>query len=173
MGQLTGKKVLMVVSPKDFRDEEYFKTRVVLQGAGAQVLTVSDGVEEATGVLGGKAKVDLDLEAVTIDDYQAIVFVGGPGAASYFNHKTVLALAKQVAQQEKVIGAICIAPSILANAGILDGKKVTSFPSEEGNLKKKGAIFTGKDVEVDGKIVTARGPAAAERFGQELAKLIQ
>jgi protease I len=173
MGLLTGKKVLMILAPKDFRDEEYFKTRVVLQGNGAQVLTTAQGVEEATGVLGGKAKVDLSLDKVVVDDYEAIVFIGGPGAQSYFTNKKVLALASRAVGLNKVVGAICIAPSILANAGVLQNKKVTSFSSEEKNLKQKGAKFTGKDVEVDGEIVTASGPQVAEAFGQELVKLLK
>ncbi len=173
MGSLTGKKAMMGLSPKDFRDEEYFKTRVALQAAGAQVSTAAQGVEEATGILGGKAKVDLDIDKVVVGDYEAIVFIGGPGAKSYFNNRQVLALASKAAGANKILGAICIAPSILANAGVLKGKKVTCFPSEEKNLKQKGAIFTGREVEIDGKVVTASGPQAAELFGQELVKLIK
>lgn len=173
MGSLTGKKVLVVLAPKDFQDKEFFKSRVSLQAAGAELLTAAEGVEEATGVLGGKAKVDADLNKINLKDYTALVFIGGSGAKVYFKQKQVLALVREAAAQKKVIGAICIAPTILANAGILQGKKVTSFPSEEKNLVAAGARYTGRPVEVDGKIVTANGPEAAEAFGERLVKVLE
>lgn len=172
MGNLTEKKVLVILAPKDFRDEEYFKTRVALQANGAQIVTVSKGVEEATGTKGGKVKIDFELDEVKPDDYEAIVFVGGKGAVGYFKNKKVLDLARDFAQKEKVIGAICIAPAILANAGILKGKKATSYSSEKSKLLSKGAKFTGAEVQQDGKIITASGPQASDAFGRKLAEVL-
>jgi protease I len=172
MGNLTNKKVAMVLAPKDFRDEEFFKTRVVLQAKGAQIIAVSKKVEEATGTLGGKAKVDIDIADLKIDDFQALIFIGGSGSKTYFKDKTALQIAAQAAEKGKLLGAICIAPTILANAGVLKGKKATAFLSEKDNLKAKGAIFTGSPVQVDGNIVTASGPAASEEFGKKLAELL-
>ncbi len=174
MGVLTGKKVLMVLAPKDFNDEEFFKSRVALQAAGAQVLIASHKVEEATGMAGGKAKVDFYLgnDKINNEDFLAVVFIGGSGSKTYFNNSFALDLARWAVKQGKVVGAICIAPSILANAGLLQGKRATSFPSEKENLEKKGAVFTGAKVETDGKIVTAAGPQAAEEFGRKLVKVL-
>ena len=161
-------KVLMVVAPRNFRDEEYQKPRQVLEAAGWQIEVASKGVNEATGMLGAKVKIDKDISQVNVDDYQGVVFVGGTGAAVYFEDQTALALAKTAFEKGKVVGAICIAPSILANAGILQGKRATAFSSEQGNLTEKGAQYTGEPVGVDGKIVTANGPGAAEEFGKKL-----
>ena len=172
MGSLTGKKVLVVLAPKDFRDEEYFISRVALQANGAQIVTVSKGIEEATGIKGGKVKIDFELDDIKIADYEAIVFVGGKGAAGYFKNKKVLDLARNFAEKEKVIGAICIAPTILANAGILKGKKATSYSSEKSKLVSKGAKFTGAEVQQDGKIITASGPKASNEFGKKLAEVL-
>jgi len=72
----------------------------------------------------------------------------------------------------KVIGAICIAPSILANAGILSGKYATCFHSEEENLKKKGARVTGELVTQDSTLVTGRGPEAAQEFANKVLSLL-
>lgn len=172
MGILTGKKVLMVIAPKNFRDEEFFKPRVVLQSEGAGVVVTSKTTEEATGALGGKVKPDINLSQVNVQDYDAIVFVGGPGSSVYFNDQQVLDLAKEAVGQNKVVGAICIAPSILANAGVLQNRKATSFSSERGNLEAKGVNFVDQPVVVDGKIVTATGPQAAETFGQKLTEVL-
>lgn len=64
-------------------------------------------------------------------------------------------------------------PGILANAGVLKGKKATVFPSEEDTLANGGALRTRQNVVVDGKIVTAPGPQAAQEFAEALAKLLQ
>jgi len=164
--------ILFVIAPSNFRDEEYQRPREVLENAGFKVTVASKGVKTARGMLGMTVEVDKDLTEVTVRDFAAIVFVGGSGSSVYFNDQTALNLAKEAYQQGKVIGAICVAPSILANAGILKDKKATCFSSEAGNLQAKGAIYSKDSVTVDGKIVTADGPAAAELFGQKIVELL-
>lgn len=165
-------KILMVVAPKNFRDEELFETKKVLEEKGIEVEIASKGVGEAQGMLGGKTSVDRELKEVRVEDYAGVVFVGGTGASAYFDDELALSLARQADEKGKVVAAICIAPSILANAGVLEGKRATSFPSEEGNLKEKGAVYTGEGVTVDGRIVTAQGPAWARGFGQKVAEAL-
>lgn len=177
---LTGKKVLIVIAPEQFRDEEYQEPRRVFEEAGATVKVASKSVTEAHSASGLEVAVDLDVYDASAADYDAVAFVGGQGAAVYFNDQKVLELARSFYEQGKVIGAICIAPSILANARILDGKRATAFASEDQNLKEKGAIYTGEKVTVDGpsagsghgKIITANGPAAAEEFGKKIAEAL-
>lgn len=166
------KKVLLVVAPKDFRDEEYQQPRRILEEAGVKIEVGSKGVKEALGIFGAKAKVDKELNKVLLEDYDGVIFIGGPGASVYFNDPDALNLAKQAFEKSKIVGAICIAPSILANAGILSGKKATSFSSEAGNLRTKGVIFTGEEVTVDGQIITASGPQAATVFGEEIKEAL-
>lgn len=170
--KIEGKKVAMIIAPNNFRDEELFVPKEILEKSGAKVFVVSKDVSEARGMLGGRAKVEIDLKDLNVDDFDAIVFVGGTGASIYFDDKKALEIAKRAFEKNKVLAAICIAPSILANAGVLEGKRATAFPSEEENLKEKGAIYTDEDVTVDGKIVTAKGPFAAEKFGREIARLL-
>jgi protease I len=173
MGRLSGKKVLMVVAPSQFRDEEYFQPKVIIQASGAIVETTADTKEEeATGTQGGKAKIDLPLGRVKPASYAAIVFVGGPGAKGYFQDKQAKKLAQEFAQPGKVVGAICIAPTILANAGVLAGKKATAFSSELKKLQAKKAQVIKQAVVVDGNIVTAEGPEAALEFGRKLVDVL-
>lgn len=172
-GVMEGTKILMVVAPKDFRDEEYQKPREILEQAGAEITVASKGVTEAKGLQGAKVKIDKDLGQVNVDDYQALVFIGGPGSSIYFDDQTALNLAKSAFEKGKVVSAICIAPSILANAGILSGKKATAYSSEKDNLVAKGAQYTDESVVVDGKIITANGPEAAEEFGKKLVEALK
>ena len=172
MVDLTGKKVLMVVAPQNFRDEELFQPKAVLEKAGCQVDVASKNTAEATGMLEGKIKIDVDVAQVKPADYNAVVFVGGSGAAVYFQDEAVLNLAREAVGQGKIVAAICIAPSILANAGVLKGKKATAFPSEKNNLAAQGAVYLNQPVVVEGKIITGQGPQAAQEFGQKISQAL-
>lgn len=165
-------KVLFVLAPKDFRDEEFLKPEEILTQAGIETEVASKGVKEASGVLGAKVKVDKDITNVNVEDYNGLIFVGGPGTTVYFTDQQALALAREAFAKGKTLAAICIAPSILANAGVLSGKKATAFPSEKENLLARGAIFTGEEVTIDEQIITASGPQAADQFGHEIKKAL-
>ena len=169
---LSGKNILMIIAPENFRDEELLEPKKVFEDHGASVTIASRGVDSARGMLGAIVTVDEDISMVDVDDFDAVVFVGGSGASVYFQDEEVLNLAKEAFEKGKVIGAICIAPSILANAGLLDSKKATSFPSEKENLEAHGAEYTGADVEEDGKIITSTGPQAAAEFGLKITEAL-
>lgn len=170
---LSGKRILMVVAPKDFRDEEFFEPKKIFDEAGAAVVIVSKGVMEATGLLGGKTKVDKDLSEVKAADFDAVVFIGGGGATIYFEEPLALNLAKAMFAAGKVAAGICIGPTILANAEVLAGRRATAFPSEKDTLEAAGATYTGEAVTVDGRIVTARGPEAAVEFGKAIVDALK
>jgi protease I len=165
-------EILMIIAPKDFRDEELKQPKEAFENAGYKVTIASKGVRQASGMLGGVVSVDVDIKEVDINKYLAVVFVGGSGASVYFGDPDVLRIAKEAVSSDKVVGAICIAPSILANAGVLEGKRVTSFPSEEENIKSYGGIYTGEKVSADGNIITAKGPEAASEFGSKMVELL-
>ncbi|MEM5878899.1 MAG: DJ-1/PfpI family protein [Candidatus Aenigmatarchaeota archaeon] len=173
MSNLEGKKVLMIVAPENFRDEELLKPKEILENVKAEVKIASKGVATARGMLGASVSVDLDLSEVEVKSYDAVIFVGGTGAQVYFDDPTALKIAREAYEQRKIVGAICIAPSILANAGILEGKKATSWPSEVSNLEARGASYTGELVTVDGNIITAKGPEAASQFGRAIAEALE
>jgi protease I len=170
---LSGKKILMIVAPKNFRDEELLEPKKVLEGAKANVTIASKGVKTATGILGAKVNVDLDISEVDISKYDAIIFVGGTGASVYFNDSTAHAIASEAYSSGKIIGAICIAPSTLANAGLLKDKNATAWPSEQENIEAKGGHYTGELVTVDDRIITAKGPMAATAFGKKIAEALK
>lgn len=162
------KKIVMIIAPENFRDEELLEPKDVFETAGFDVVVASKDVSETRGMLGSVVTVDMNVSDLNIQDYDAVIFVGGSGSAVYFDDEEILSLAKDAYNTADVVGAICIAPSILANAGLLEGKRVTSFQSEKNNLINKGSIYTGNDVEKDGKIITAVGPGAARKFGEEI-----
>lgn len=170
--KLGGKKVLMVIASNNFRDEEYAEPRKTLEDSGAHITVACSSLNTAKGKLGLEVKPDILISNVKEIDYDGIVFVGGGGSKEYFDSPIAHKLAQNFYSKGKLTSAICIAPAILANAGLLKDKKATSFPSSEETLKAKGAVFTGSGVESDGKIVTGSGPEAAKKFGEKLVEVL-
>lgn len=172
MKNLHGKRIVMVIAKSKFRDEEYLEPRKALEDQGARVTVASSSLDTAEGMLGLKVRPDVLIGDVKESEYDGIVFVGGGGSREYFDSPVAHALARSFYSNGKVTSAICIAPAILANAGLLKEKKATSFPSSEPALKSKGAVFTADDVVVDGKIITGVGPEAAKKFGEKLVEAL-
>ncbi|RLA85880.1 MAG: DJ-1 family protein [Deltaproteobacteria bacterium] len=167
-----GRRVLMVIAPEGFRDEELQIPKGEFEKAGYEVVIASSTLGTARGMLGAKVKPQVLLKDVKVEDYDAVIFVGGVGAQYYFNHPEALRIAREAASQEKVLGAICLAPGILARAGVLKGKRATVWRSEAKTLKEKGAIYTGQQVEVDGKVITGNGPTAAPLFASKILEAL-
>lgn len=165
-------KVLIIIAPENYQDKELAIPKKILEQAGHQVIVASKYKGEARGQLGGVCKVDLSLPEIVVDNFNGVIFVGGAGASIYIDDEEAQQIARLANDLGKAIGAICIAPSILANAGILEGKKASVFPSEEENLRQKGAEIMSSDVTIDGKIVTASGPYAATDFGYKFLEAL-
>lgn len=162
----------MIIAFENFRDEEYKEPKVIFEKAGVKVITASSKLGTATGKLGMKTKVDITLDQLKAAAYDAVLFIGGPGCYDYYNDPAAHKIAKDTISQGKLLGAICAAPGILSNAGVLKGKKATMF-ADDGTLAKGGATYTGKGVEIDGKIITATGPQTAKAWGEAILKALQ
>lgn len=165
-------RALLVIAPETFRDEEYAHPKEVLEGRGVQVDTASVRRGTCRGRFGLTAEANLALCEAAAADYDAVIFVGGGGAEVYFDDPVAHTLATRAYELGRIVAAICVAPSVLARAGLLDGRRVTSFESRERDLTAHGAIFTGRPVETDGRIITASGPDAAYEFGEAVADAI-
>ena len=170
--EAAGKKVVMIIAPRDFRDEELFDVKSALEAAGATVRVACTSLDEATGMLGGKAKPDVLVGDLDVADFDAVIFVGGAGARVYWDNPTAHHIASLTDKYGKVLGAICFAPVTLAKAGVLDSRKATVWKSEKDALEAMGAEYTGADVEVDGEIITANGPEASEEFAEAIIKAL-
>ncbi|MGB2803651.1 MAG: DJ-1/PfpI family protein [Candidatus Zixiibacteriota bacterium] len=169
---LTGKRVVMIIAPQDFRDEELIEPQGVLYDRGVEVKVASASLEIAKGMLGAQVKPDLLVSDIKVEDWDAIILVGGGGSSVYWDDPFVHSMLNEAVKQNKIVGAICIAPVTLANAGILVGKKATVYSSETQKLVDKGAECTGKEVQIDGNIITASGPPAAKGFGEAIAEAL-
>ncbi len=190
------KKIAMIIAFRDFRDEEYFVPKDILEGAGVEIKTVSTQEGTAIGADGGEAEIDLlikdlnpaefaDLQGKSshdsiqsISSFDAVVFIGGPGCLKYLDTEDSYRVAKETVLQQKVIAAICISPVILAKAGVLEGKQATVWSSPMDRepvraLKDYGAVYQDAPVVIDGKIITGNGPAAAKRFTEAIIDILK
>ncbi len=172
------KKIAMVIAFRDFRDEEYFIPKGILEKAGFKVATISSSLGGAIAKLGGEAEVDFLLKEVSPADFQALLFIGGPGAVNYFDDPVCHQLSRDFLEPGKILGAICIAPAILAKAGVLKGRKATVWSSAMDKsavkiLKNSGAIYLSQPVVVDDNIITANGPLAAKEFALAIIEIFK
>jgi protease I len=164
------KSVLMVLAHHNFRDEEYKVARKKLEDIGAKITIASTVKNGASGNQGMRLNPDLLIDEVEPNQYDAVVFIGGTGASQYWHDLKAHEIARVAANNGKVVGATSHAPVILALAGLLKGKKVTSHISVFEKLMVHGAKYTGKKLEQDGNIITGSGPNAAKEFAEALAK---
>ncbi|MCH8741874.1 DJ-1/PfpI family protein [Patescibacteria group bacterium] len=175
---LEGKSIALLIAFRDFWDEEYFIPEQILKEAGAEIKTISTSLGQAIGMMGGEAKVDLLLDDLNVGDYNAVLFIGGSGAAKYIDDSQAHQIAKEVVQKDILLGAICIAPVILAKAGVLSGKKATVWADNMDKsavkvLKEEGVKYQSDPVVIDGKIITADGPDSAKSFAEAVIEALK
>ena len=174
---LENKKILMIIAPENYRDEEFEVPYKKFVDEGALVTVASLKKGKATGMFGSEFYVDTDLCEVKESDYDAIVFVGGAGVPSVRADKRAVEIAEKGIDR-KVLAAICWAPTILAKAGSVKGKKTTVWLGDdpEYNMKTSeimthyGAEFAGGSVVEDGNIITVNRQDAEEEFADTIIK---
>lgn len=165
-------KVLMIVAPEKFRDEELFETRSALEAGGHTVVIASLSPGLCTGTKGGMVHADTSIDSVDARTMDAVVFVGGPGARTFFASSAAHKIAREAVHAHRIVGAICIAPVILANAGVLAHRRVTVFPTEFDAVERMGARLQHASLVVDDKIITASGPEVARAFGMAIVRAL-
>jgi protease I len=164
--------ILFIIPPERFRDEELFVTQACLEKSGHTTTVASMVKGDICGSRGGKVKSKLTLDEVETKDFGAVVFVGGGGSKLLFNNTQAHHIARKMYTEGKVIAAICLAPVIVANAGLLNGIKATVAGTEARTLEEKGAIYAGPGVFTDKNIVTANGPKSSAAFADAIHTLL-
>lgn len=156
-----------------FEEIEAVTTVDVLRRAGIRTETVSiTGEIPVTGSHGITIAADLLYEDAKYESCDMIVLPGGmPGTANLDAHEGLAKRLRDFASQGRWIAAICAAPMILGEAGLLSGKKAVIYPGMEEHLK--GALIGKKPVETDGKLITSKGPGTAMAFALTLVEILK
>lgn len=160
-------RVLIVVPPERFRDEELFVTQGVLEDAGHSMLVASTQAGTCPGSRGGSVMA-VDLRSPQCVEFDALVLIGGGGTRLLFDNDELHELICSAVREGKVVAAICLAPVVLARAGVLAGRRATVAGTFATELERRGATYTGPGVCVDGKVVTANAPKASQAFGEAI-----
>jgi protease I len=168
--------VLLVIANEGFQHVEYQVPRDIIARTGFTVKTASNKKGPAVAKDGSNAIVDYTLDEVNIDNFHGIFFIGGPGTLDALDNELSYDIIRRAMHARLPLGAICIASHILANAGALHGKHATGWNGDgklEELLTNHGAMYVRQNVVVDGNVITAVGPQAAEEFGNQIVSMLQ
>ena len=159
-------KVLVYLAP-GFEEIEAITIIDLLRRANIDVTVAGLGDSPITGSHDISVLSDVNVEDVNPDSFDYLVLPGGqPGTNNLKNNQRVLETIKKFQQEKKLIGAICAAPTVLHKAGVLENKKVTSYPSEEKVFST--SVYEEIPVVKDENIITSRGVGTAIDFALEL-----
>ena len=170
-------KILAVIAPERFRDEELFVPQAVLTQKGWEVTIASTQTGVATGMLGGTATATTTIAQADANQYQALVVVGGYGSVEFlWDNAELHQLVNAFYKAGKVVSAICVSPVVLAKAGVLTGKNATVFEMPESleSFIASRVTYTGEGVTItDKNLITAQSPAQADAFAQAVATAVE
>lgn len=170
--QLNGKKVAILVE-NGFEQVELTEPRQALEQAGAGTDLISPVNGKVKGWQfddwGDEFDVDVPLREANADDYDALLLPGGVMNPDKLRlHPEAIDFIRQFFQQHKPVAAICHGPWTLINANAVRGRRVTSWPSLEVDLKNAGANWVDQEVVVDNGLVTSRKPADIPAFNRKM-----
>jgi len=167
----TQNSFLIFLPKKDFNEEEFTIIKKRLLKAGKQVFITSDDQSVCSGSKGMKVKSDTSFYNVNVNNFIAFILIGGTGSRNYWKNEPLHKIVKKFFDSKKIIAAICSSPITLAKAGILQNKKATSYSEDKMELINAGIDYQGKNVVVDGNIVTANDAHSALQFAEAVLHL--
>ncbi len=173
---LNGKKVA-ILATDGFEQAELLEPRKALDQAGAKTVVVSPKSGEIRGwskkEWGSSVKVDQTLDQANAHDFDALLLPGGVMNPDHLRMEPkAVDFVRQFVSSGKTIAAICHGPWMLAEAGAIKGKTVTSWPSLKTDLKNVGARWVDREVETDGQFITSRKPDDIPAFNRAFIESI-
>lgn len=163
---------ILIIYANGFEDVEALATRDVLVRAGFEVYDAKISDDEQLVISSHKVALSglKSLKNIDISEFVAVVIPGGSrGVMNLLNSPETIKAVKKAYAMDKYVCAICAGPMVLSKAGVLSGHTYTCYPGcEEGLL----GTYTGKEVEVSGKIVTARSMMYSIPFGLKIIELL-
>lgn len=171
-------KTIMILATNGFEQSELEQPKADLERAGYKTVVVSPEEGEIRGFSdkqwGNPVKVDLLLDHASAADFDALVLPGGQINPDILRmNEKAIGLVRDFAAAGKPIAAICHAPWLLIEAGLVDGKTVTSWPSLRTDLKNAGGHVVDQEVAVDDNIITSRNPDDIPAFSKAIIQALE
>jgi len=166
--EIEGKRIVLLVEDR-YQVLELWYPLIRLREAGA-VVTVAgpEGGKVYKSAEGYEITADVSVGSIRIKEYDAIIVPGGYAPDLMRRNPAIVGLVKEAYNQGKVVAAICHAGWILASAGIVRGKRVTSFYSIKDDMINAGANWLDEPIVCDGRIITSRKPEDLPFFCREI-----
>ena len=171
-------KRIMILAATGFEQSELMVPKQKLELAGAKVDIVSLKVGQIRGWKDGdwgeSVDVDRTIDAVTVDEYDALVIPGGQMNPDFLRaDEDAVAFVREFFDSKKPIAAICHAPWVLVEAGVVKGRQMTSYHSMATDLKNAGAHWVDKAVVVDEGLITSRNPDDLDAFSAKIIEEVE
>jgi protein deglycase len=163
-------KKALVILTNGVEEVEAISVIDLLRRAGIDVTTSSISGEQVTGSHNITIQADTEIDDIKGLDFDMVILPGGPGTKNLRESDKVIKLVQKQHARGKYIAAICAAPTVLNMAGILSGKSITSYPSEEKTFTDSSYFY--KKVVVDGNIITSRAAGTALDFAIKLIEIL-
>ena len=174
--KLDGKRIAILIAPRGTEDPEFAKPKAAVEEAGGSVTVISLETGEAKTVNhdldpGSTYRIDKAIGEVAAQDFDGLVIPGGcVGADKLRGSDAVVAFVRDFFAQEKPVAAICHAPWALIEAGVVEGRTLTSYPTLQTDIENAGGTWVDREVVVDLGLVTSRNPDDLPAF---CAKLVE
>ncbi len=162
------KSILFILPQKNFNEVEFLTTKSTLEKSGCNIFIASDANSFCEGKNGLKVKNDISFFNINENNFGAIVCIGGSGVKEYWNNQILHKIVRKFFEKKKITAAICSAPVILANAGILKNVAATCYPDDKAELIKCGVEFKDVNVVIRKNIITAKNAQASEEFAEAI-----
>ena len=171
---LDGKRIALLAE-EGFEDSELIVPMWGMKNAGAIVFIVGSGTQ---AVYQGKRatvsiRVDTAADKIKAEDFNAIIIPGGRAPARMCRHQAMVNLVKKANQLGRLIAAVCHGPQLLVAAGIVKGRRMTSWPTVAAELTEAGAEWVDEAVVRDGNLITSRKPADLPRFNKAIIEALR
>jgi len=173
MPAISDAKILMIATD-GYEDSELLETRRLLEERGADVTLASLEKGEIKGDKGATAKVDTTVDEIDADAFDALVLPGGVANPDKLRmNEKVVETVRSFAESGRPLAAICHGPWLLVEADVIDGRKVTSWPSIRTDLRNAGGEVVDEEAVTDGNIVTSRKPEDIPAFVEAVVRLLE
>ena len=178
MADLANARVL-ILATDGFEESELFDPRQALLDAGANVTLASIKTDPIQGVVNDSEKArtitpDLTLDAVDTEEFDMLLLPGGVGNPDKMRmEERAVEIVGEFMDDGKIVAAICHAPWLLVEADVVDGRRVTSWPSVRTDLENAGADVVDEEVVIDGNLITSCKPDDIPAFSKAVIEALQ
>lgn len=173
--RLAGKSIVLVVPPTQFREEEVFEPKRILEKEGARVLIASTSARTCRGMRDGVIESGSAIGDVDPSAHDAVILAGGSSVPEFFwTNKPLLDLVGRMSEAGKVVAAISLSTVVLARAKLLEGRRATVYylPEAIEELAKSGASYVDEKLVVDRNLIMGEGPAVVDSFTETIVQAL-